>query len=388
MSAFKIKLGIGLMVLIIVFFLSQGIYKKNISTLHDYIYEAIDFTEQMHTAELFHTSMHEMLILAGNYAEKPGKTLKEGYDNYSLKADNALKKLRHLTISTEDMNDHRSTEDREFCIDCVENITSRFALLKKQLDAVFLSTGDERTVHLNKAKEIFDDIFHNYYVKLHNQHQKQITDVKEKSHRVKRTMDVYFIAQLFFALLCGALVLFYFDRTVLKLYAVTEHLTVTDPLTSLHNRHYLKRYMEEEIDRSVRYNKQFSIAMIDIDNFKKYNDTYGHQAGDKLLKDLSSLLKKNIRKTDRAIRYGGEELLVAFPETPKSAAFEAAEKIRNTIASHTFMLPDKNPSPPVTISAGIASFPDDGYSGEAVIKKADDMLYKAKNEGKNIVKVS
>lgn len=117
MSAFKIKLGIGLLILIIVFFFSQGIYKKNISTLHDYIYEAIDLTEQMHTAELFHTSMHEMLILTGNYAEKPGNAFKEGYNNYLLKADDALKKLRHQTISTSATNDHRSPEDREFCID-------------------------------------------------------------------------------------------------------------------------------------------------------------------------------------------------------------------------------------------------------------------------------
>jgi diguanylate cyclase (GGDEF)-like protein len=383
MSAFKIKLGIGLFALIVVFMISQGIYRRNINALHHNTFEVFDVTEQMHTAEAFHSSLHEMLILGGQYAERPAGFIKSEYEKQSKDAADSLRKLKDLSAGMEHIE---GSGDREFCVDCVENIASRFSMVKQSLDNVFLKSSDNPAVHLKRAHELFDDIFHNYYLKLHSHHNEQLLKIRGDVHGIKKTMDTYFIGQLVFALLAGIAVLYYIDKVVLKLHAATEHLSLTDTLTSLYNRRHLSICLETELSRSSRFGHPFSVAMIDIDNFKKYNDTYGHQAGDKLLKDLSSIMKNNVRQTDTIFRYGGEEFTILFPETAKTSAVIVADKIRAAIEGASFTLPDKHPAPKVAVSIGVASFPSDGNTSDEIIKKADERLYKAKSEGKNRVK--
>ena len=161
-----------------------------------------------------------------------------------------------------------------------------------------------------------------------------------------------------------------------------ERLAVTDELTGLYNRKSLDAKLASEIARGDRYENPFTILMIDIDHFKKYNDTFGHPAGDEILSNIGDLFK-HLREVDYAARYGGEEFFALLPHTGLSGATEVAERIR-TLTEETFADQDKK-EVPVTLSIGIAEFPMHGESARALIAAADAALYSAKQRGRNRV---
>jgi len=162
-----------------------------------------------------------------------------------------------------------------------------------------------------------------------------------------------------------------------------KELSITDHLTGLFNRRYLQERFTEELHRSERYNFAFSLAMFDIDNFKILNDTEGHLAGDSVLKEISSIAREHLRINDVLCRYGGEEFAILMPQTNKEEAFMVAERIRNNIRGALAHRYKKFPHPYITVSMGIASFPDDGKGINELIKYADAALYKAKSMGKD-----
>ena len=159
----------------------------------------------------------------------------------------------------------------------------------------------------------------------------------------------------------------------------------TDSLTGLNNRHYLQHMAQTLVDKAVRDNTPISVFLYDIDNFKHYNDANGHDAGDKLLVDLSDLVRSVSRKNAIIIRYGGEEFLVVLPGIPKEEASIYAERFREKVALHPFAHGDNQPLGCISISGGIASFPIDGQTIFKVIQRADMALYQAKAKGKNCV---
>jgi diguanylate cyclase (GGDEF)-like protein len=160
-----------------------------------------------------------------------------------------------------------------------------------------------------------------------------------------------------------------------------EQLSTTDSLTGLFNRKHLMEKLDLELGRSDRYQHDFTLLIIDIDHFKRYNDTYGHLAGDEVLRRMGTTLKESIRKSDYAARYGGEEFIVLLPETGAEAGAQMAERIRRKMAEEE-MGTDTNRTN-VTISAGVASFPDYGENAETLIRNADEALYEAKRRGRN-----
>jgi diguanylate cyclase (GGDEF)-like protein len=162
-------------------------------------------------------------------------------------------------------------------------------------------------------------------------------------------------------------------------------LAITDGLTELYNYRYFKEQLTQEIIRAKRHNNNLSIAMIDIDYFKNYNDTHGHPAGDLVLKTIAELLRNNIRKIDIAARYGGEEFALILAETDKQAASFVANKIKNLIEKQKFDYEETQPNGKLTISMGIATFPEDAISLDALVKMADQRLYRAKKAGRNRV---
>ena len=182
-------------------------------------------------------------------------------------------------------------------------------------------------------------------------------------------------------------------RTVFKFEVRTEleslfhkylyNAATSDRMTNLFNKYYFISQLKKEISYSKRYGKTFSLLMIDIDDFKKINDTYGHQIGDEALKFVSFKIMNSIRENDIAARYGGEEFTIILPETDAKAAFLVAERIREIVEKEVLEL--ENYKIRITVSIGIATFPDDANDWEAIIKKADERLYKAKKAGKNIV---
>ena len=161
-----------------------------------------------------------------------------------------------------------------------------------------------------------------------------------------------------------------------------RHLAETDPLTNCFNRRALMEKLEQEMDRAARYATMLTGMMIDIDNFKQINDTHGHLVGDRVLKQLANLLKREQRSVDIVARYGGEEFVVLLPETTALESRNFAERILRRVATHDFGESGKPVR--VTISVGIASFPDERViDGESLLRLADSHLYRAKSDGRN-----
>lgn len=161
-------------------------------------------------------------------------------------------------------------------------------------------------------------------------------------------------------------------------------LATTDGLTELYNHRYFQEQMKLNVENSKRYGNEFSMIILDIDFFKKFNDTYGHQSGDAVLRQVAQTLKRSVRATDIACRYGGEEMSIILPNTGKNVAHSTAEKICERVSSNKFKLQgDKEVS--VTISLGVSTYPQDGQTPSELIEAADKRLYNAKNNGRNQV---
>jgi two-component system cell cycle response regulator len=175
----------------------------------------------------------------------------------------------------------------------------------------------------------------------------------------------------------------YLDRLALE-YERALHSAITDPLTGLYNRGYLQQFLQLEIDRSLRQRHPLSLVMFDIDDFKQYNDTLGHQAGDQILRELSKIVRQAIRKVDIAARYGGEEFVIVLPYTEDQGAMVVAERLKASVENHPFAYKSQTSLKDVTISIGLACFHDQAEpSIERLVHDADMALYRAKNSGKN-----
>ncbi len=167
---------------------------------------------------------------------------------------------------------------------------------------------------------------------------------------------------------------------------ILKWLSITDPLTGLYNRRYFIEQIELEFKRSKRYNRDLSLLMLDIDHFKSVNDNYGHQVGDIVLRKISSIIINQLRDSDLAFRYGGEEFMVILPETKADDAINVAKRMKQEIleTEHTY----RNLNFKVTASIGIVSLKDKlgkFKTADDIIKKVDDNLYKAKNSGRNTI---
>lgn len=161
-------------------------------------------------------------------------------------------------------------------------------------------------------------------------------------------------------------------------------LATTDGLTELYNHRYFQDTLRKQIDSAKRYEEEFSLIILDIDFFKKFNDKYGHQVGDEVLRTVSKILKKNTRTTDYVCRYGGEEMSIILPHTTKEEAMVNAERICKAVAETPLKL-SNNEECTITISLGVSTYPHNGDSPQALIEYADQALYNAKENGRNQV---
>lgn len=169
-----------------------------------------------------------------------------------------------------------------------------------------------------------------------------------------------------------------------QLYEKTVIRAHSDYLTDLWNHGYFQFLLQTEIEKVKATKMPLSLIMLDIDDFKIYNDKLGHQAGDRILKDLAALLKNQSRTMDYVCRYGGEEFTIILPRTGKKESFLIAERLRTDIEKHTFLHEEILPQKKLTLSLGIATFPEDGAFPSELITSSDKNLYQAKHKGKNI----
>lgn len=170
----------------------------------------------------------------------------------------------------------------------------------------------------------------------------------------------------------------------LSLRETLRYLSIRDPLTGLYNRRYLQESLVRELMLAERMNRTLGIVMMDLDHFKRFNDLYGHDAGDCMLREFGSFLLNNIREYDIACRYGGEEFICILPETTLESALERAEQLRSNLMSFKVEHLGR-PLGRVTISAGVAVYPEHGTTEATLVKAADEALYQAKKLGRNRV---
>ncbi|MBI5062579.1 MAG: diguanylate cyclase [Desulfatitalea sp.] len=212
-------------------------------------------------------------------------------------------------------------------------------------------------------------------------------DGLELTDRIRKNFEVDVIVMRFEELLLRL-------RRVLKERRLTQEriqmleklkrLSITDGLTKLYNSRYFYNQLKIEIDRTTRYQRPLSLLLLDIDNFKEYNDTYGHLEGDKILIRLGQVIKSCLRKMDSAYRYGGEEFTVILPETEGDEAATVAERIRSAVETEHFY-PQKEDEPvAITISIGVTEF---NWQEEIAlfVQRADKAMYQSKQAGRNRV---
>lgn len=171
-------------------------------------------------------------------------------------------------------------------------------------------------------------------------------------------------------------------------YHKSVSMALTDGLTGLYNRHYLNTHLGNMVKQATKNGKNLALMIMDMDHFKSVNDTYGHDVGDMVLKQLAEMISRAARSTDLAARFGGEEFVILMPETDPAAALGAANRMREIVESTPFIISKDGKTINRTVSIGVANLLETGDSGEGLLKRADEALYFAKNNGRNNVKVA
>jgi two-component system cell cycle response regulator len=162
-------------------------------------------------------------------------------------------------------------------------------------------------------------------------------------------------------------------------------MAITDGLTSLYNRRYMESHLATLVEQAAGRGKPLTLLVLDIDYFKAINDTHGHDAGDDVLREFATRVKKSIRGIDLACRYGGEEFVIVMPETVQAVAALVAERIRRRIAGEPFAIDSGAKAINVTLSIGLAALASNEDTGASILKRADQALYRAKRDGRNRV---
>lgn len=160
-------------------------------------------------------------------------------------------------------------------------------------------------------------------------------------------------------------------------------MALTDPLTGLPNRRHFEDVLRAELDRVRRYGGRCTVAMVDVDRFKHYNDAVGHLGGDTALRELADVMRRELRLNDMVARFGGEEFALIMINASKAETVPILERLRLDVQEHPFRHRDLQPGGRLTVSAGVASYPEDGSSYEELLQRADEALYRAKRQGRN-----
>jgi len=380
--SFRFKLGILLAIVALASVSSQLVYRNIISTLHASLSSTIDGFETLHAVENFHSSLHMMLTIVSRSAAAPSPADQAEYRSLKKGTVESFRRLISSIEGSKDLDHHLDIRNNPSLVD---DIRLHFEEILVETEAVYGAAPSEAATHAAKARTIFDELFEKYLNELHAYHQNRLEALKIEAHRQTERSDLLFYLQLAIILAAAIVAVIFSNQVLLKGFKVAELGAFSDSLTGLHNRKYLAGPVMEKIGEMLSSREPFSLILVDIDHFKRFNDTYGHQAGDAALKEVAQRLRLDLRKSDILIRYGGEEFLAILPGADKTSALITANKVREHLAVTRFEGQGRV-TERVTASFGLASFPEDGTVGYAgLFKMADDRLYRAKAEGRNKV---
>lgn len=255
------------------------------------------------------------------------------------------------------------------------------ALKQSRIFISELSNAFIKCKHLSKG-------FSGYYICIPLASQKESIGVLhlqiEKEQSVLNDVEMTESRQLFLTTITEHISLSLYN---IRLRESLKYQAIRDPLTGLFNRRYMEETLVREIQRARRKNSAVGLIIFDIDHFKRFNDTFGHAAGDTMLREIASFIKSNIRAEDIASRYGGEEFLITMPDANLEITRERAERLRQEVKK-LVVKHQNQPLGAVTLSFGVSAFPKHANEGEALIKAADNALYQAKAEGRDRVVVA
>ncbi len=263
---------------------------------------------------------------------------------------------------------------KELTFDLGEGISGRVA---ESRQPIYIEDTSQNSTYLHyKGEKMEEGSFLSLPILSHNQILGVMNFARPETHSFS-PMDIKLLSSL--ANQLGVVL------ENVRLYAKTKELSVTDELTHLYNRRHFQDIFQMEWKRARRFSRSLSLLMIDVDHFKRYNDTYGHLEGDEVLKEISQILINSIREVDTVARYGGEEFAVILTQTTLEEASMVAEKICANIRKHTFKCGSESPESQITISVGVSNLPYDAATIEDLILHADTALYKAKAAGRNCI---
>jgi len=381
-KSFGFKLGVLLAIVTGASLMSLVAYRNIVASLHSSLNASVGALETVHASENFHAAAHSMLTAALRLA----KGADNGYpEDYMVARQHALDAFRRLAVSIEQQVDPDLHIEMEADPQLVSDVQSLFNALLQETDAVIQGNMDFSAMHIEKARDIFDDLFDNNINALHDRHEVRLETLKKNAHALSKRADLFFQVQLAILISSAIASVLFSKRVLMKGFNAAEKESFTDSLTGLKNRKYLDGPAMEEISMMLRSGRSFSLILVDIDYFKLFNDTFGHQAGDAALREAANQFHRSLRKTDTVIRYGGEEFLVILPGADKASALVTANKIRERLAVNDIELLNGNKER-ITASFGLASYPEEGIAAYGdLLERADGRLYEAKRSGRNRV---
>lgn len=377
-----VKAGAALfsVILLVTFVVSQIAYKGNLDMLHQSLDASFRVIDATHAAEGFHASTHAMLIEASAYVATKSSRYKERYIEQKHHAQGYLKSI----VSNEyvDAKDHSKCD----AVDCLmitppQNMNAMFIEFVGILDLVVNQGEGGPANDINAARKMFDTMFGEFYKSIHSNHDVDIEIIKDKTHLVYQKSSYIYNAQLFVLSIIAVVLVVFAYKVFFAAFKSTQHSAFTDALTGLKNRHYLDVMLAGTLEAAAAKGKRCGVILLDVDHFKRVNDTYGHPVGDSLLVELGQVVQGAVRKTDQVIRYGGEEFLVILDDIALEKAVLVAENVRCAVDGHVFAAVPE--APHITVSGGIAVMPDEASSLLCAVEVADQRLYRSKASGRN-----
>ncbi len=397
----SITVGVFFILLISIFIIRNMVKRKAIDPIHEISRLSCEIAEGKLDKEIKITSGDELENLANNFNLMASK-LREKLKNLEEIVNKEQRMIRELAILNDFVGYASSEIDFEVVLkrfietarDLIRVEIGSVYIIEPGSTMLFLSTDqrltDEKVRFLlsNRLEGLLETrtpyINNNLSIDLEDKHIRNILALPARSATelecllVLLNKDGDFTIDDEDSLFNFAFQSFY----IISLQNKLAMLATTDGLTGLYNHRSFQIRLSEELLRAERYNKSIILLLLDIDHFKKFNDTYGHQTGDDVLKTIAKIIKGSIRKVDFPARYGGEEFAIILPESDCSKALIVAERIRSAVMEYPFYIKDGS-RVQITVSIGISCFPKDSTEKEDLIKKADIALYRAKEAGRN-----